>query len=93
MERSGRSCVPVGDDDVAHLKVSFFGPFYSSYVVFELDDDYANAYISGYNRDYLWFLSRTPQVSDAQLEAFRERAAAEGFALEELILVEHPGSD
>ena len=91
-EAEGRA-VPVGDSDVAHLKVSFFGPFYSSYVVFALDDDYANAYISGYNRDYLWFLSRTPQVSAAQLEAFKERAAAEGFELGELIVVEHPSSD
>lgn len=91
-EAEGRA-VSVGDSDVAHLKVSFFGPFYSSYVVFELDDDYANAFISGYNRDYLWFLSRTPQASNAQLETFKERAAAEGFALEDLIMVEHPGSD
>ena len=26
----------VGDDGTAHLKVSFFGPFYGSYIVFEL---------------------------------------------------------
>ncbi|WP_082888473.1 lipocalin family protein [Marinobacter sp. LQ44] len=33
----------VGDSEVGHLKVSFFGPFYASYVVFELDDDYSTA--------------------------------------------------
>ncbi|WP_203300889.1 lipocalin family protein [Marinobacter sediminum] len=72
-----------------HLKVSFFGPFYSSYVVFELDSvGYEYAYISGYNRDYLWFLSRTPTVSDAQMAKFRERARAEGFDLSELIVVD-----
>ena len=91
-EAEGRA-VFVGDSDVAHLKVSFFGPFYSSYVVFELDEDYSKAYITGYNRDYLWFLSRTPQVSEAELEAFRTRAAAEGFEPEELIMVEHVGAD
>src|SRR6056297_1758193 len=26
--------------DRGHLKVSFFGPFYGAYVVFELDEDY-----------------------------------------------------
>ncbi|WP_342631506.1 lipocalin family protein [Marinobacter alkaliphilus] len=78
----------VGDSDVGHLKVSFFGPFYASYVVFELDDDYSTAYITGYNRNYLWLMSRTPEVSDEVLEAFRARAEAEGFELGELIVVE-----
>lgn len=79
----------VDDPTVGHLKVSFFGPFYSSYVIFELDQSgYDYAYITGYNRDYLWFLSRTPEVSDEALSAFKERAEAEGFDLSELILVE-----
>jgi apolipoprotein D and lipocalin family protein len=78
----------VGDSDVGHLKVSFFGPFYASYVVFELDDDYSTAYITGYNRNYLWLMSRTPEVSEEVLEAFRARAEAEGFELGELIVVE-----
>ncbi len=78
----------VGDSDVGHLKVSFFGPFYASYVVFELDDDYSTAYITGYNRNYLWLMSRTPEVSDEVLDAFKERAEAEGFELGELIVVE-----
>jgi apolipoprotein D and lipocalin family protein len=78
----------VGDSDVGHLKVSFFGPFYASYVVFELDEDYSTVYITGYNRNYLWLMSRTPEVSKEVLEAFRARAAAEGFELGELIVVE-----
>lgn len=80
----------VGDDTVGHLKVSFFGPFYGSYAVFELDKtDYQYAYISGNSTKYLWFLSRTPEVSDAQLEAFKGRASALGFDTSELILVDH----
>ncbi|BEH12653.1 lipocalin family protein [Marinobacter shengliensis] len=78
----------VGDSDVGHLKVSFFGPFYASYVVFGLDDDYTTAYITGYNRNYLWLMSRTPEVSEEVLETFMERAEAEGFELGELIVVE-----
>ena len=86
-EAKGRA-VFVGDSDVGYMKVSFFGPFYASYVVFELDDDYSTVYITGYNRNYLWLMSRTPEVSDEVLEAFRERAEAEGFELGELIVVE-----
>ncbi|ABM17129.1 outer membrane lipoprotein Blc [Marinobacter sp. C1S70] len=78
----------VGDSDVGHLKVSFFGPFYGSYVVFELDDQYTTAYITGYDRDYLWLMSRTPEVSDEVLDAFKARAEAKGFELGELIVVE-----
>lgn len=87
-EAEGRA-VFVDDRKSGHLKVSFFGPFYSSYVVFELDrQGYDYAYITGYNRDYLWFLSRTPTVSDAQMANFREGARAEGFDLSELIVVD-----
>ena len=86
-EAEGRA-VFVEDSDVGHLKVSFFGPFYASYVVFELDSQYTTAYITGYNRDYLWLMSRTPEVSDEVLENFKARAKAEGFDLSELIVVE-----
>jgi len=86
-EAEGRA-VFVGDSDVGHLKVSFFGPFYGSYVVFGLDEVYSTAYLTGYNRDYLWLMSRTPEVSDEVLDAFKARAEAEGFELGELIVVE-----
>ena len=88
-EADGRA-VFVEDKATGHLRVAFVGPFYASYVVFELDkDEYSYAYVTGYDRDYLWFLSRTPEVSEEAIEAFRERVIEEGFDLEELIIVEH----
>lgn len=87
-EAEGRA-VFVGDSDIGHLKISFFGPFYSSYVIFALDDDYSIAYISGYNTNYLWLLARTPEVSDSEAQAFKARALKAGFDLDELIWVEH----
>ena len=57
--------------------------------VFELDKEhYSYAFVTGYNRDYLWFLSRTPEVSEEAIEAFRRRAKAEGFDFEGLIMVD-----
>lgn len=89
-EQADGRAVFVSENSIGHLKVSFFGPFYASYVVFELEhEDYSYAYVTGYNREYLWFLSRTPEVSDDALEAFRAGARAEGFDLDELIVVEH----
>ncbi len=78
----------VDDSSTGHLKVSFFGPFYSSYIIFDLDEDYNHAFISGYNRDYLWLLSRNPEVDSATLEKFKQDARDKGFNVDELILVE-----
>lgn len=87
-EADGRA-VFVEGKNIGHLKVSFFGPFYASYVVFELDKEaYSYAYVTGYDRDYLWFLSRTPEVSHQALQAFRAHAREAGFDLSELIIVD-----
>lgn len=74
--------------DVGWLEVSFFGPFYGTYAVFELGDGYDYAYVTGDDRSYLWFLSRTPTVEPVALDAFRERATALDFDLAELIVVD-----
>ena len=80
----------VEEPDRGYLKVSFFGPFYGSYVVFELDQEgYQYAFVSGPNESYLWFLSRTPTVSEDLLSRFEERARVLGFRTEDLILVNH----
>ncbi|KGE02773.1 lipocalin family protein [Pseudohaliea rubra] len=79
----------VQDSSVGHLKVSFFGPFYGSYVVFELDKaDYQYAFVSGFNRSYLWLLARTPTVDEALKRRFVTSAEALGFATEDLVWVD-----
>lgn len=78
----------VEDNTAGYLKVSFFGPFYGSYVIFELDhQNYQYAFISGPKTSYLWFLSRTPKVSDELLDKFYTLAQSKGFDTGELILV------
>lgn len=71
-----------------YLKVSFFGPFFGTYAVFDLDENYSQAYVAGDDRSYLWFLSRTPTVSEAQKLAFVDQAKTLGFAVDELIFVD-----
>ncbi len=68
-----------GNSDKGHLKVSFFGPFYSSYVVYYLEPDYSVALVSGYNHDYMWILSRTPTLSQTQLDKYVAIAKKAGF--------------
>lgn len=78
----------VDSDKVGHLKVSFFGPFYSSYVVMDTDENHQQfAVVSGYNKDYLWLLSRTPQVSQQVMDEFIALAKNKGFNMDELITV------
>jgi len=79
-----------GSENQGHLKVSFFGPFYSSYVVFELDEaGYQYAFVAGYNKSYLWLLSRTPTVSDEVFDRFVEKSRELGFDTDNLIFVKH----
>lgn len=80
----------VGDADTAHLKVSFFGPFYGSYVVFELDSEYRYSLVSGPDLSYLWILARTPELDDNTLEELIAKARARGFATEKLIFPKQP---
>lgn len=77
------------ESDEGYLSVSFFGPFYSSYVIFGLDqDEYRYAFISGPNHSYLWLLSRTPEVEKEVLDYFLETAQNAGFNTEKLIYVQ-----
>ena len=72
-----------------YLKVSFFGPFYSSYVLFELDEEYQYAFVTGYNQSYLWLLARTPTVDSGLIDCFIDKAKQLGFDTDELIFVKH----
>ena len=74
--------------NVGHLAVSFFWPFFGSYVIFELDEDYEYAWVSGEDRSTLWYLSRSPDVDAASLARFRERASELGFSLDNVIDVD-----
>jgi len=78
----------VESSDQGYLKVSFFGSFYGSYVIFEQDDDYQYAFVTSTSRDYLWFLSRSPVVSQALKQQFFDKSKALGFAVDQLIWVD-----
>jgi len=69
-----------------YLKVSFFGPFYGSYVIFELDEEgYQTAFIAGPEKSFLWFLSRKPHVDKRTIQHFVQQANRLGFDTDQLI--------
>jgi apolipoprotein D and lipocalin family protein len=78
----------VDKKDVGYLKVSFFGPFYGSYIVFDLDQqDYSYSMISGPDKSYFWLLSRTPTMDPALQQRLIEKARGLGFDTSKLIYV------
>ena len=67
----------VDGEDKGRLKVSFFGPFYGAYIVFELDrPDYQYALVSGPDTSYFWLLSRTPTMDPVLRDRLIARAVA-----------------
>lgn len=69
------------------LKVSFFGPFYGKYNIIELDKPYYNYVMVTSGKNYLWILSRTPQLSYPIKQHLVAQAKELGFATDDLIYV------
>ena len=65
----------------AKLKVQFFWPFKGDYWIIDLDKDYQYAIVSEPGRQYLWILSRTPNMDDQTLEILKEKIRSKGFNL------------
>lgn len=82
-----------GDKNIAALKVSFFGPFYSGYNVIALDENYQYALIAGKSLDYLWILSRTKELPDEIKTEYLKIAEDIGYDTSRLIWIKHDKDD
>jgi len=63
----------------AKLKVTFFWPFSGDYWILALGAEYEYAVVGTPDRKYLWFLARTPAVSDELYGLFLREAKRQGF--------------
>ncbi|MGE0568854.1 MAG: lipocalin family protein [Bacteroidia bacterium] len=79
----------VESENIAKLKVSFFGPFYAGYNVIELDKDYRFALVCGNSKDYLWILGRDKIIPDSIKTKYLIKANQLGFNTEKLLWIEH----
>jgi apolipoprotein D and lipocalin family protein len=90
-ERTGRTKTArakasfVDARDVGHIKVSFFGPFFGSYIIFDLDADYSRAMVCGHDKSYLWILARKPKLDESVVLSMTTRAQDLGFPVEKLV--------
>ena len=80
-KRPGRLEVRFAPDWLSWLPLTW-----ADYWVIALDPDYQWAMIGEPGREYLWILSRTPDMDRATFDALKARAAAMGYALDPLIV-------
>lgn len=69
------------------LRVSFFGPFYSDYRILLLAPDYTYALVGSGSSNYLWILSRTPELSPIDRDKILLEAQTRGYDINNLIWV------
>lgn len=81
----------VEDSNQGYLKVSFFGPFYGAYVIFDLGKNYEYSLITSHNRDFLWLLSRTPTIDETLKKELLAKMDSLGFKIQDLIFVDQSG--
>ncbi|WP_445767217.1 lipocalin family protein [Rheinheimera sp.] len=75
----------VGDSNTGALKVSFFGPFYGSYNIAKLSDDYSVALVVGPSTDYAWLLARSKTPAKALCDDYMAFAQNLGIAAKQWI--------
>jgi apolipoprotein D and lipocalin family protein len=75
--------------EAGKLRVQFFWPFSGDYWVIALDPQYHWAMVGEPSRNYLWILSRTPELDPVILHDLTKRAAELDFDVNRLILA-HP---
>lgn len=83
-EAHGRAYI-VDEKSNAKLKVTFFWPFYGNYWIIDLAEDYRYAVISEPSQEYFWILSRTPQMTQDDINHIVHYASTLGFDTSKLI--------
>lgn len=85
------SAYAVAGSNNARLRVTFFWPFYGDYWVIGLDPEYRWAVVGAPSREFLWVLSRTPQMAPGDYAEAVGIAAAQGFDVARLQPTPQPG--
>lgn len=87
----GKAWIP-NPEQPAKLLVQFFWPFRGDYWVIELGDNYEYAVVGHPSRNYLWILSRTPQMDPRKVEEIYGRLSKVGYDLSRIQATLQPSS-
>lgn len=69
--------------------LSFIPMVWGDYWVIDLDDKYQLSAVSEPKREYLWILSRTPQVDPTEYDALLSRLTVQGLDVSKLVRTPH----
>jgi len=73
----------------AEWRMQFLWPFKSAYLIAYLSRDYSKTIIGVPDRKYIWIMSRTPDVSDAEYRRLLKLAADAGYDTNEIVRIPH----
>jgi len=59
--------------------MQFIWPIKSDYRIISVNDAYDQTIIGRIQRDYVWFMARTPQISEADYQRFLQLITEEGY--------------
>jgi lipocalin len=74
-------------NEPGRLKVYFFWPFGADYLILDLDPHYQWALVGSSSPNFLWILSRTPQMDAELYKSIVDKAHSLGYNVEKLELV------
>jgi len=76
-------------DDRSHAVwgMQFLWPIKADYRIVYVSPDYQHTIVGREKRDNVWVMARTPQISEADQKALRDRVAKEGYDLTHYALV------
>lgn len=73
--------------------MQFIWPFRAEYIISYVNEDYTETIIGRRQRDFLWIMARTPQISEEDLERLIQIAVDEGYERERIQIVPHSDAD
>ncbi|MDR2961753.1 MAG: lipocalin family protein [Stenotrophomonas sp.] len=78
-----RSMHPIGrvekEGQGAVWGMQFVWPIQAEYIIAWLDDDYGQTIVARSKRDYVWYMARTPKVSEQDYQQAVQRIAQMGY--------------
>jgi apolipoprotein D and lipocalin family protein len=88
-EVTGKAWV-VDEASRAKLKVQFFWPFSGDYWIIGLDPDYRYAIVGDPDREYLWIMSRKPQMETTLYQQLVRKVETQGYDSSRIIKTPQP---
>jgi apolipoprotein D and lipocalin family protein len=68
----------------AEWRMQFVWPFRAAYLIIYLDDSYQRTIIGVPDRSYVWIMSRTPEIPDAEYQQLVKFLTSEGYDVSKL---------